>query len=877
MSEKKHPDPFAADEVVKVVLRNGLRVLLLPDASAPVVAVVTRVNAGYFDETDDVVGIAHVLEHMFFKGTPTRGVGDIAKETKASGGYLNAHTIYDNTTYYTVLPSSGLRTGLEIQADAYSSSVIDAGELGRELEVIIQEAKRKSDNPSAVATETVYELLHERHRMRRWRIGREEGLRKLTREQLISFYQNFYKPSNTILAIAGDFNTDKILIDVDRLYGGLPAGSPVRSERPVEIHAAAFHYREIAGDIAQSQVVMGWRTPDAFHPDTPALDFAASILAAGRASRLYRGVRERKHASSVSAHNYTPTELGVFMVHSEGDPETSVAAAQAMWAEVQRLGERAPSDFEMQRVRNVFESRWLRALETMEGKANYLAEWEGMGDWQMGAEYFKRMMQLSGDQVRAAAAKYLDPEQASVLIYRPSSALPVATDTRSMREILDAEPAAPVEEPPTAVVVPAQNSATANAEKFEAGVRVFRLQTGLPILVKRRSSPIVYMEIQVSGGSSLEQIEISGISSLAVRTSVKGTSRYSAEQIAALTEEMGGSIGAGVGRDGASWTLSVPRTHFERGFALLADVVMNGTLTDDAVETERHALLSNLAQLRDDMYSYPVRLATLAAFSGHPYGVPVSGTEESISAITPHAVRDWYAGQVKKGEWTVGLVGDLDPQHAANTVASALSELAQGIRQSLPRINWPARSEIVFETRDKAQTALALAFAGPGRNDPERYVAAMIATVASGLGGRFFEELRDKQSLAYTVHAFNASHPAGGMFLSYIATSPEKEEAARHGLLAQFAEFTRSLVTHEELERAKRYAVGTHAIGQESGAAVLNDMISAYTVGGGLKELIEYDDAIMNVTADQMREFARAHFNPERRVEGIIRGVGRTV
>src|SRR5215210_1544034 len=110
--------------VQREVLPNGLTVLVRRDASAPVVAVNTYVKAGYFDETDAVVGIAHVLEHMFFKGTERRGVGEIAKQTKASGGYLNAHTIYDHTSYYAVLPASGFVTGLEIQADAYAHSVV---------------------------------------------------------------------------------------------------------------------------------------------------------------------------------------------------------------------------------------------------------------------------------------------------------------------------------------------------------------------------------------------------------------------------------------------------------------------------------------------------------------------------------------------------------------------------------------------------------------------------------------------------------------------------------------------------------------------------------------------------------------------------------
>src|SRR5436190_22674532 len=115
--------------VHRTVLPNGLKVLIRPDFSAPVVAIVTFVSAGYFDETDDVVGIAHVLEHMYCKGTPSRGVGEIAKQTKALGGYLNAATIYDHTSYYTVLPSSAFAEGLAIQADAYASSLIDGDEL----------------------------------------------------------------------------------------------------------------------------------------------------------------------------------------------------------------------------------------------------------------------------------------------------------------------------------------------------------------------------------------------------------------------------------------------------------------------------------------------------------------------------------------------------------------------------------------------------------------------------------------------------------------------------------------------------------------------------------------------------------------------------
>src|SRR3954469_15702577 len=198
-----HLSPIWTRDVVREVLPNGLTLLIQPDHSAPVVALVTHVKAGFFDEPDRWAGISHVLEHMFFKGTPRRGVGAIARETKAAGGYLNAGTGYDHTSYFTVLPAANLASALDIQADALRNSIIDQDELARELQVIIQEAKRKRDTPAAVAQETLHEVMFDRHRIRRWRIGHEEQLARLTRDDVLSYYRTRYVPERTIVAITG--------------------------------------------------------------------------------------------------------------------------------------------------------------------------------------------------------------------------------------------------------------------------------------------------------------------------------------------------------------------------------------------------------------------------------------------------------------------------------------------------------------------------------------------------------------------------------------------------------------------------------------------------------------------------------------------------
>jgi len=309
-----------SDGVTKRNLENGLTVLIKENHSAPVVSIVTHVQAGYFDESDSVTGISHLMEHMFFKGTKKRKVGDIARETKTLGGYLNASTIYDHTLYYTVLPSENFSQGLDIQSDALINSVIDPGELKTETEVVIQEAKRKLDIPSAVTSEKMYELAFDKHRMRRWRIGTEDGLRTLTREDLLTFHKNLYRPENITLTVVGDINTTKALEEIEKYYKDFEKGILLKEESSPEPAQQRFKYRQLRGDIQQSYLAIGFHTPEILNQYTYAIDILAFILGHGRSSRLYQKVREEsKLVYTISAANYALPDVGIFEIEATGE------------------------------------------------------------------------------------------------------------------------------------------------------------------------------------------------------------------------------------------------------------------------------------------------------------------------------------------------------------------------------------------------------------------------------------------------------------------------------------------------------------------------------------------------------------------------------
>src|SRR5438093_11029211 len=257
----------------KVVLKNGLTVIVREQQAVPLASVTTYVKAGYFDEDDRVSGISHVIEHMVLKGTPKRPVGEIARQTQALGGYLNAYTYYDRTVYHTEVPAENMNRALDIQADALWNSTYDANELKKEIEVVLQENNRKLDNPPAVASEKLYETAFQQHRMKRWRIGTPDGLRALTRDDIVAYVKKYYRPSNIILSIAGKVDVEETIAEVVKLYGSVPddAQTVERDNGPAEPSQAATRYNWQRGPIEQNHVALGFHSPGILTDDGRAL------------------------------------------------------------------------------------------------------------------------------------------------------------------------------------------------------------------------------------------------------------------------------------------------------------------------------------------------------------------------------------------------------------------------------------------------------------------------------------------------------------------------------------------------------------------------------------------------------------------------------
>lgn len=407
-------------------------------------------------------------------------------------------------------------------------------------------------------------------------------------------------------------------------------------------------------------------------------------------------------------------------------------------------------------------------------------------------------------------------------------------------------------------------------------VHYFEVANGVQVVVKQRTSvPLVSIAIGARGGALFEKSQTAGHTALMGRTSIKGTGQRSASQIAEEAERMGGSVSPSSGADMIDWEISVPSRHFAAALDLLMDVALDARFPEAELEVERKLMLADLQHTRDDMFRYPVRLCLQTAFAGHPYGFTLDDMERGVAAATSEELRAWRNQRLFAETW-VFVVGDVDPQAAARAVEQRIPFLDQSTLARVDAAQWPSQSMQRVEARDKAQTALAIAFPGPQRNDDDVHAMQVLANAVGGLGGRFFEELRSKRSLAYTVSLMPVARCAGGAFLGYIATSPEREEEARRGLFEQFDRLVNETVPDDEIERAKRYTIGTWQIRSQTNAAQLSDLVQAHMLGQGLSEITEFERRIRAVDAAQIREVARRYFKPEVAVEGIVRGTGKS-
>jgi zinc protease len=410
--------------VVAETLDNGLRVLLQEDHRSPIVSFQVWYRVGSRNEARGATGIAHFLEHMMFKGTPTYGPRVFGRLVERHGGQHNAFTSQDVTSYFVNIAADQLDLVVDLEADRMRNLLLDAKEIAAEREVVIEERRtRTEDDPGGYLGEEVGALAFKAHPYGQPIIGWTEDIKRITPEEIRAFYQTYYVPGNAVVVAVGDFRAPDALARIKQRFGPIPRGPEPPRVLAVEPPQTGER-RVIVQKQAQLPIVyLGYHTPNQQSPDAPALEMLSTILAGGRASRLYRNLVERQLALEAGGdYSYFSFDPSLFWFWGTPMPgRTPETLEKDLLAELERFKREPVSDEELMRARNQTEAAFVFQEDSVYRRASLLARFELIGGYAGKDRYLERLRAVTAGDVMRVATTWFDPGRKNVgfLLPRP--------------------------------------------------------------------------------------------------------------------------------------------------------------------------------------------------------------------------------------------------------------------------------------------------------------------------------------------------------------------------------------------------------------------------------------------------------------------------
>jgi zinc protease len=848
-------EEFVSDQATNAIprkteynLENGLHVILQEDHFAPVVAFQMWVKVGSADEQPHEAGLAHVLEHMLFKGTANRGVGEIARDIEGAGGDVNAWTSHDETVFHLALPSAEFVTGLDILSDAIQHSALDPEELANELEVIREEIKRGNDSPQRRLSEEMFRLAFTEHPYRLPVIGTDDSVRSFTRDTVLAFYRRWYVPSNMTLVVVGDFSTDDARTQIARLFNQYVSVEPVAHPEPTEPDQDNPRASTLKDDVKQAHLALTFPGVSILDPCLPALDVIGVLLGQGDSSRLIRLLqRDRTLINDIFAYPYAGRSAGLYMIEGGMASENLEETLLLLSRELFRLTREKVGLLELEKAKTIVENEAVYQMQTMQGKARHWgSSYTLAGDADFQSAYIEKVRALTPDDLREAARTIFKPEQVSIVRLLPNE-IEHCEDARLIAIIEQAHRDIEQEQDPTTLA-------------DEHGIVRLVLENGIRLIVKENHSvPLVSIQAGWLGGLRFETEFNNGINNLLAQMITQGTGRRTAEEIAESIDGMAGGLSGFSGRNTLGLKLNVISRHLERALDLFADCLLNPTFDEEELEKEKY-LINEEIRARDES---PSRLAFdlfhRTLYDTHPFRMDMLGTHASLDRLTQETLIEYYQRLSRPDGLVLTVVGDVSTARLVRLVTRLFGKMESGGEGfAAPAIDPPLKgANTAVKELPRQQTHLVLGFRGLTFKDESRFALDVMNAMLSGQGGRLFMELRDKQSLAYSVGCYHLESLDPGYVALYIGTSPEKKQAALEGMLAQLTRLLGGDLPEEDVEHAKRYLIGSHAIGLQTNSSQCGQMLLNELYEIGYNAHLDYAAAIAAVTRDDVLATAR--------------------
>lgn len=828
-------------------LDNGQTVVVQEVKNNPIVTIDTWIKTGSIDEEDSNNGVAHFLEHLFFKGTKTHEPGEFDKILETKGAITNAATSKDFTHYYITIPSKDFDLAMDLHGDMILHPLIPRKEMEKERKVVLEEISKDLNSPTKIMQDNLNSMLYTTHPYKRKVIGRSDVIETITRDQVLSFYNKNYSPSNMVTVIIGDVDANHAIEKTKEAFNAeykKQTKTIYTKEAPLTKQQKKVEYL----DTESGYMVIGFRGTPIDDKDSYALDVLATILGDGRSSVLNQVLKEKKRiAFSVDAGNSTFRDDGIFYISANYEPTKCKIVQDTIFNEIEKIQKNGITDDQLKLAKNIIERSTYYSRESITNIATEIGYTMALtNDIKFYDTYLDNIKNVSKEDVKKVAEKYLGINRSAVSIVLPKSAkeVPVASLTQ-------------------------QAPATAELVSENAQTQKYKLSDGATMLYTPNNvNDIIAISIYAKGGQLAEQK--AGTANLTATAMMRGTKSYTSLELSQVLEDNGIKIQPSASADAFVINVLTTKDEYDKTLELLNEVVNNATFEDYEIDKVKTEKLNTIKRNKDVPLQRAIEEYRDLIYQNSPYSISSKILEKNIPNITKEDIINYYNSIFAPKNLVISINGNIDKDKTIQDLNNIFKpkENAKNFdfvqyNSKIPTVTTPRQTIQKVPTTETAWILLGWQTNGVLNEKDYATLQVIDSLLGSGMSSRLFKDLREQEGLAYQLGSGYSPNVLRGSFLLYIGTNPQTLDKAKSGLFAEITRLKTEYVGDKELQDAKEKLLGNYVIGLETNLDKASNIgwYEASTRGYEFKD--KYEKLINSVTDSDIIEIANKYFTDD--------------
>ncbi len=854
-------------------LSNGLKVLLFPDPTKQTITVNMTYLVGSRHENYGETGMAHLLEHLVFKGTPKHP--NIPQELTSRGARPNGSTSFDRTNYFETFSASdeNLNWALDLEADRMVNSYIAKKDLESEFSVVRNEFESGENNPTRVLLDKMLSTAYQWHNYGNTVIGARSDIENVPIDRLQAFYKKYYQPDNAILLVAGKFDEMKTLGIIKEKFGAIP--KPERTLPPnYTIEPTQDGERQVTvrrtGDT--QFVLAGYHVPPGASADFAAVEVLTEVLSDTPSGRLYKALVEPKKASSVFGFNFELKEPGFGIFGAQVRNENSLDEAREILTKtIENIAANPPTKEEVDRAKTSILKNIELTLNSSDRVGLTMSEYAAQGDWRLFFLYRDRVRKVTPEDVKRAAAAYLKPANRTVGLFIPTE----KPDRAEIPQVKDAELAAMLKDYKGDALIAQGEVFDPSPGNIES--RVKRMKIGgldVALLSKENRGDSVIANLTLRFGDEKSLMNRSDAAQFAGRLLQRGTAKHTRQQIQDEFNKLKARVFVAGGATNAVASIETTRENLPAVLRLVSEILRESSFPQNEFDLLKQETLTQLESQKSEPTS--VAFTELGRhFNIYPKGHPnYSGTIDEeiadVKAVTLDDAKKFYKDFYGASNGQLTIVGDFDEKEISALTKQLFADWKSPRPFTRIKQEYHAIAPInkSFETPDKANAFFIARLNVKIRDDNPDYAALALGNYMLGggfLNSRLATRIRQKEGLSYGVgSSFNASSlDETGSFFANAIYAPENADKLEAAFRDEIRKATTEGFTAEEVEAAKSGYLQSRQLSRAQDRELAGRLNSYLYLDRTIAFDAAFEEQIKNLTPAQVNAAMKKYITPD--------------